>query len=347
MIRKGIRFVVFRYSHHSPHSGYSRLAEYGVKHLNGELIKVKDPLPRFIIRERILWRLARGTPGYDRTAMAAELKVILRMLTQRNLIYHFLYGEINYHYSGQFTNYNQNKIVATFHLPPDGLRQAIQIEGHLKKLSGIICVGRSQQEFFSNIVNQDRIFFVPLGVDIQYYTPPSSFDERDPNLCLVVGENYRDYPTLRGVIELVSYIRPQIRFVIVTQQRNFQLIGKHPNIEYRSGIPEKEFLNLYHKAALMVMPLTDATANNAVLESMACGLPLVISDVGSIRDYVTEDCAALIQPFNARKMAEAVIELLDECEKRRKMALKCREQAEKFSWVEVMKQLNSVYEKIC
>ena len=60
-----IRFVRFRYSHHSPHSGYSRIAEYGEKLLGGETIPVLKPLSPRIIRERMLWKLAKGTPGYN------------------------------------------------------------------------------------------------------------------------------------------------------------------------------------------------------------------------------------------------------------------------------------------
>ena len=58
-----VRFVVFRYGHHSPHSGYSRLAEYGMPQFDGEVIKVGKPLPKALIRERMLWRLARVCAG--------------------------------------------------------------------------------------------------------------------------------------------------------------------------------------------------------------------------------------------------------------------------------------------
>ena len=70
-------------------------------------------------------------------------------------------------------------------------------------------------------------------------------DTRDPNLCLIVGDNYGDYPTLRGVIELVAHLRPRTKFVIVTSPRNSQLLGEHPNLAYKSGISEAKLLNLY------------------------------------------------------------------------------------------------------
>jgi glycosyltransferase involved in cell wall biosynthesis len=346
MIDQHLRFVVFRYGHHSPHSGYSRVAEYGATHYNGEVIRVAKPLPRSLIRERMLWRLAKGTPGYDRAAMAAELKVAWQMLREPGYIYHFLYGETTYHYTGYLNNFRQNRLVATFHLPPAGIRKAVQVDWHLRQLSAVVCVGRNQQEFFADIFDRDRVFFVPLGVDTEYYTPPTSFETRDPNLCLIVGENYRDFPTLRGVIELVAYQRPQTRFVSVSSPRSLELIGPHPNLTVRSRIPESEFLELYHSAALMIMPLHDTTANNAILEGMACGLPLVVSDVGAIRDYVNSDCAVLTPPYDSRGMAEAVLSLLNEPAQRQSMSEQARVQALTFSWPKAVEQLRAVYEAV-
>jgi glycosyltransferase involved in cell wall biosynthesis len=294
----------------------------------------------------MLWCLAAGTPGYDRASMAAELQVGWRMLRERDSIYHFLYGETTYHYSGLLKNYRGNRLVATFHQPPDGIRTAVQIDWHLRQLSAIICVGRNQQDYFSDFVDADRIFFVPLGVDTEYFTPPASLGGRNPDLCLFVGENYRDFPALRGVIELVAYCRPQTQFVVIIRPQSSRLIGQHPNLTVRSGVPEPELRELYRRAALMVMPLTDATANNAILESMACGLPLVVTDVGATRDYVSPDSAYLLAPYDSRGMAESVLGLLEDERVRQEMSARARTQALKFSWPAVVKQLGAVYEAI-
>lgn len=338
-----IRFVVFRYKHHSPHSGYSRLAEYGVRQYPAEVIPIAKPLPKWLIRDRIYWRLAKGTPGYTREAMAAELTVARRILSEKDAIFHFLYGETTYHYAGNLNRRNHNRILATFHLPPVGIQKSWQIDGPLRQLSAAICVGTSQQEYLGKIIGHDRVFLGPLGVDLEYYTPPASFEERDPDLCIVIGDNYRDFPTLRGVIELVTYKRPQTRFVAVIPPRCYELVGEHPNLTFRSQIPESELLSLYRTASLMVLPLRDATANNAVLESMACGLPQVVTDVGSTRDYVNEECAALMPLNDARRMAERVIDLLQAPVDRERMARAAVQKAAEFSWPKVVADLNAVY----
>lgn len=343
MVSLHIRYVVFRFGHHSPHSGYARLPDYAASVFNSQSIHVRTPLSRRIIRERMLWRLAKGTPGYDRASMAAELNVAVRMFREQNSIYHFLDGETTYHHTGRLNNLKQNRLVASFHQPPSGLDLALENHDHLRQLAGVVCLGREQQDYFRPFISSDRIFFVPHGVDTEYFAPPDSFDSRNPNLCLFVGENYRDFPTLRGVIELVAFRRPETLFVGIGAPRNHELVGAHPNLTWRSNVSEAEFRQLYQSAALLVMPLRDTVANNTVLESMACGLPMVVSDVGAIRDYVDPDCAILTPRGDARGMADAVLDLLEDPRERHKMSLRCRQQALGFCWEKIVCKLEPIY----
>ena len=110
-----------------------------------------------------------------------------------------------------------------------------------------------------------------------------------------------------------------------------------------SGLGEGELLNLYRTASVMVMPLKDAVANNALLEAMACGLPVLVTDVGAVRDYVTPQSAMLVPPNDARAMADAALSLLEAAEKRQDVSGRAREQALSFSWPRVVKELEPAY----
>ena len=201
MINRKIYFVRFRHGHHSPHSGYSRITEYGEKLLNSRTIPVNKPLPRWLLRDRLYWSLARGTLGYTREAVAAEIKVAQHVFSERDCIYHFLYGESSYHYAGYLNGVRGSRVVATFHHIPSSIQRVEQIDWHLRQLAALICVGTNQIKYFSSFLDSKKLHFIPLGIDTEYYQPPTSSTVKDPDLCIIIGENHRDFPTLRGVIE--------------------------------------------------------------------------------------------------------------------------------------------------
>ena len=49
------------------------------------------------------------------------------------------------------------------------------------------------------------------------------------------------------------------------------------------GLTDAELRDLYHSSDIAFIPLTNATANNAVLEAMASGIPLISTDLPAIR----------------------------------------------------------------
>ena len=60
----------------------------------------------------------------------------------------------------------------------------------------------------------------------------------------------------------------------------------------------------------------------AILEAISCGLPIVSSDVGSILEVVIDgQNGTLVPSMNVTSMASAILTLLNDPEKRKKMSL--------------------------
>jgi glycosyltransferase involved in cell wall biosynthesis len=335
-----VRYVSYRQAHHSQHSGYDALTNYF-----GTVVGAA-PISKRIIRNRMMYAIANGMPAYDWKSLGAEVGGALSLLTEHDRIFHVLYGENTYHYLGRLNNWHRNRLIATYHLPPSVFRSSVQIDWHIKQLSAVVCVARNQVEMFVPLLGRERVFFVPHGIDAEFFSPPLPSHQRESNTCLFVGNYLRDFPTLRGVIELVAYRRPNVQFVAVTAAENAERIGCHPNLTIKHGVAETELLQLYRTATLQVMPLLDATGNNAVLEGMACGLPAIVSDVGGVRDYVGPDSAVLVPGCDARRMADEVLDLLEDVDRRERMSESATKRAIQFAWPEVVKQLNMVYDSI-
>lgn len=332
--------VSYNFAHHASHSGYDQLNQFATE------VIVAKPFSKKIVRHKIMYLLANGVISYDWTSLALETKSASHMLRNRNGIYHILYGERTYHYLGFLNGWRNNHIVATFHQPCNILKDTIQVDWHIRKLSAVICVGRNQYDYFAQIIGDEKVSFIPHGVDTKYYSPPENHDRRQSQLCLFVGDWLRDFPTLRGVIELVSFQRPDVQFIAVTPKKNLTLLGIHPNLTILSNIPDSALLDLYRSATMLVLPCLDATANNALLEAMACGLPVVTTDIGGVRDYANEESAILVPPQDSLSMANAVLTLLDDVGMRRILSTTARQEALKFSWPQIYKQLQTVYQSL-
>lgn len=330
-----------RWPHHAKHSGYDQWERY-----LGQSF-ARKPIPSLLLPNRIFWLMTYNTTGYDRTGVALELFAACHMATHRNNIYHILEGETCYKFLGALNGWRGHRVVVTFHKPPHAFGEMIRTTKALKQLAAVIVVGSNQIPLFTDFLPRERIFFVPHPIDTAFFIPPPDFTQREEHLCLFVGSHLRDFATLRTVIEDTYIVAPHLRFVVVAHPDDFgEFKGVVGNLTIYSDITEAELLKLYQKASLLIQPLQDTTANNAILEAMACGLPMVITDIGAARDYVTEDCACFVPAFNSAAMITAILHLINTPKKRQSMSIAARVRALTLDWHVVAKQMNNVYRQI-
>jgi glycosyltransferase involved in cell wall biosynthesis len=197
-------------------------------------------------------------------------------------------------------------------------------------------------------MGEDRVFVVPHGVDSGYYSPVGERDApvgADPT-CLFVGSWLRDFDVLETVIRVLGEREPGIRFRVLTGDERIAKLAGLPNVSASARVDDEGLLQAYRTADLFLVPLTDCTANNALLEAMSCGLPLVVTDVGGIRDYADDRCALLVPPGDGEAMADAVLGLCRDATLRSAMAARSRERALELDWAHVADRLIEVYDAI-
>jgi len=187
-------------------------------------------------------------------------------------------------------------------------------------------------------------------VDTNHFAPrngaaPPAEPGADP-VCLFVGSWLRDFDVLEEVVRLVGEREPAVRFRVLTSDERLSTLRELPNVEAVGRVDDDALLREYQSADLFLLPLTDCTANNSLLEAMACGLPLVATDVGGVRDYASVDCAALVPPRDGQAMAEAVLALCRDDGRREAMGRAARGRALELDWDRVAGRLVDVYEAV-
>ena len=82
-----------------------------------------------------------------------------------------------------------------------------------------------------------------------------------------------------------------------------------------------------------------------MLEAMACGVPVVCSDWGSLPE-VAGDAALLVDPTDEPALAAALDRALHDSDLRRHMVARGLERARQFTWDRVARNLLSVYREV-
>ena len=106
-------------------------------------------------------------------------------------------------------------------------------------------------------------------------------------------------------------------------------------------------LEEYRQADVLAMPMLDSAANNVILESMACGTPVVTNRTGGVPEYVSPDCNFVLS--NDRSADEWVDKLLW-LEQNRDVAERMRPAtrawAEKFDWKLIAEEYQAMYRDV-
>jgi glycosyltransferase involved in cell wall biosynthesis len=336
-----IHFVNVRTMHHSPHSGYDRLMDY-VSHIPVPSSRVWEKMSE-LDRKRAYHQAKEQVSWYNLSDLEMETNVNALNPWFRKHCCHFLYGENSVYHIKKSDN-PRKKIFVSFHQPPEVHQQFIRTREPLQSIDGVIVVGTNQIPFFEQYVDRSKIHFVPHGVDTDFFKPGPT-EAKITNKIIFVGNWLRDFETLVAVAEVLAAKAPEVVLDIVTLEQNKPLFEGCGNVMFNSEIAEDVLLRKYWEASLMIVPMKDCTANNSVLEAMACGLPIVTNDIGGMRDYLDEGCAALCTRVDAAGMAEAIIALLSDRKRSAELGARSREMSLRFTWPKVADMLRAAYHK--
>ena len=332
------------WEHHSDHSGYHQLSRY-----LGQKMRVVDLEPRLarLAPKRLITRIVRhgGVRGYNETSLGLETAAALRLLSESGEVCHILYGEEGFRLLAlvsRLARARRNRLVASFHQPPSVFPIRVQRAGHLRKLDAMIAVSPHQADFLAPYAGKRaQIFVVPHGIDTAFWRPGPRH-ARDGPSCLFVGHWLRDFETMATVVERM----PDVSFTFVLSSGDVPRFAGMPNVRILRGIPERRLRHAYQTADLLVMPLLDCTANNGILEALGCGLPIVTTDVGAVRFYLDDGCAAIEPQGNADAICAAARMLLNDDGARQEMAQAARRRAVDLDWDKVVDELTAVYASI-
>ena len=103
--------------------------------------------------------------------------------------------------------------------------------------------------------------------------------------------------------------------------------------------------SIYCQSALFLYPSLRESFGIPMLESMACGIPVITSNTSSMPE-VAGDAAFIIDPFRPEEITEAMITILNDEDMKSGLVRRGFLQAAKFSWKSMAQNVLEIYQEI-
>ena len=156
----------------------------------------------------------------------------------------------------------------------------------------------------------------------------------------------RDWKAIDEIIAQCEARKLEVRFDIVSSEHGLSNSAKLPNVHFHSRIPEEDLVRLYSEADALLLPVQDATANNSILEALACGTPVISTMVGGIPDYVDNTCGWLFEKSEVLEIVKLIGQICNEPEIASSRRAAARSKALSFSWERVAAKMRTVYQAV-
>ncbi len=203
----------------------------------------------------------------------------------------------------------------------DYLSESIRwVRPTLKRADGIIVPSGFLQEVFTEFGIGTEI--IPNIIDLdRFKSCPQRRERYQSGPHLVVTRNLESIYNIQTAIYAVSILSKTVSgvrlYVAGDGPQRAQLhelvrqLELEDTVTFTGKLTPEEIANLYQEADIMLNPTTVDNMPNSVLESLACGIPVITTDVGGI-PFIVEDgkTALMVEVGDAEAMAAQVNRLL-------------------------------------
>ena len=250
------------------------------------------------------------------------------------------------------------------HLDPSWLNPII--EGRVMRAVERVIVGSEfarRQAAEELGVPAEKFAVVPYGVDraLAPGPKPEALARRlgvaDSPVALFLGslEPRKNLAFLLDVWQEVARTRADAKLIVAgggpllgELQARARASGVEPSVVLTGHVPAAEKLDYYRLADMLVFPSTMEGFGLVVAEAMSCGLPVLISNRGSLPELIVPAAGGLVaDPTDRDAFVRGILTLLGDATIRRRFGTANRERVERlFRWDVCAAATARVYEEV-
>ncbi|MGD1991909.1 MAG: glycosyltransferase family 4 protein [Anaerolineae bacterium] len=203
---------------------------------------------------------------------------------------------------------------------------------------------------------------IPNAIDLTRFTPRVAWDrescEDERVKLLFVGRLIR-FKNVGTLLEAVAWVKGETTMPFVLEivgdgverpelEEQAAELGLAPDVRFRGWVDRSNIVPYYQNADLFVTASIWEGMPNTVLEAMACGLPIIASDVQGSDELVEPGKNGYLVPVrDAKAMAQAILLLVENEHERRRMGQQSRRIVQRtFAWDRIAEGYEAVYRRM-
>ncbi|MDI6644161.1 MAG: glycosyltransferase family 4 protein [Methanobacteriaceae archaeon] len=219
----------------------------------------------------------------------------------------------------------------------------------INKSNILTTVSSSVAEELFNYYNNVNPLVIGNGVDENVFFP---INNKSDDYLLYVGRlDYR-----KGIFDLIEaskLLDDNLKIYIagsgdLSVKLSKLIKNKNKNINLLGHVEGDSLIKLYQNAKMLIFPSHYEGLPTVLLESMACGLPVITSNIPAHKDLIKDNQNGLLtEKGNPKDIAKKINILINDNDLREKLGKNARQTIEKkFTWNIIGKKYEEIYKEI-
>jgi glycosyltransferase involved in cell wall biosynthesis len=221
----------------------------------------------------------------------------------------------------------------------------------------VIAVSQKTREDLIEILKipQEKIRVIHEGVDAHFFNPVKEeeksairtlYDLPTPYIVFLVGTP-EPRKNLLKTVAAARLAAPHLTLVLIGPQKPLKslLNDDFRNIKFTGIVKEEHLPALLSGAQISLYPSLYEGFGLPVLESMACGIPVITSSRGALPE-IAGDAALFVDPEDMDSIVDAISELINDDVMQNRLKIDGRKRAAEFTWQKAAEETLSLYREI-
>jgi|HubBroStandDraft_6_1064221.scaffolds.fasta_scaffold177097_2 phosphatidylinositol alpha-mannosyltransferase len=251
-------------------------------------------------------------------------------------------------------------VVATFHAYAEREHLFSRVARHamawhLGRLKHAIAASTAAADY-AQVIYDGPIEIIPNGIDTAMFAPPctshtSSHDSRgsiDPIRLLFVGRYDEPRKGLTYLLDAAGRMRMGGHNVVIRvagsgTPKGVAALASQAGAQFLGRLDDAELAAAYRDCDIFCAPsIYGESFGLVLLEAMACGRPVVASDIRGYREAAA-GAAILVPPADAAALARALARVADDTTLRGRLVERGLRRATELDWRHIVQRVISVY----